>query len=109
MRELKIPGIYRHFKGNYYVVMAESTRISKEILGCEILEGFHTELGKLVKIYKEDNSYYHMEDLDSNNLVLYKTLYDSSGLFIRPKDMFLSEVDKEKYPDIDQKYRFEEK
>ncbi|NFQ51285.1 DUF1653 domain-containing protein, partial [Clostridium botulinum] len=27
--------------------------------------------------------------------------------FIRPYDMFMSKVDKEKYPDIKQKYRFE--
>lgn len=28
-------------------------------------------------------------------------------IWIRPMDMFLSKVDKEKYPDITQEYRFE--
>ena len=71
MNELKIKGIYRHFKGK--LVMIEDIAKDSETL---------------------------------KEMVIYRELEDSS-LWVRPKDMFLSLVDKEKYPDIKQKYRFE--
>lgn len=73
MREIKIHGIYRHFKGMYYLV----EDIAKDSETLELM-------------------------------VVYRMLYGDKGLFVRPLDMFLSEVDHEKYPDVKQKYRFEE-
>lgn len=73
MRELKIHGVYRHFKGNLYFV----EDVAKD-----------SETGK--------------------EMVVYRALYGARGLWVRPLAMFLSEVDREKYPDVSQKYRFEE-
>ena len=70
--EVKKNGIYKHFKGDYYIVEDVAT---------------HSETRE--------------------KYVVYRSLYGAAELYIRPMDMFLSKVDKEKYPNVEQEYRFQ--
>ena len=67
-------------------------------------------IGRVYKHFKGD--YYLVENtaIDSESgkeMVIYRKLYENGELYVREKDMFLSEVDKNKYPNATQHFRFE--
>lgn len=70
----------------------------------EILEGrlYRHFKGHTVKVLY--NSATHSETLE--RYVIYQKS-DTGKIWVRPFDMFASEVDHGKYPDVKQKYRFE--
>ena len=68
---------------------------------------------KIKGLYKHfKGKLYYVEDIaihseDNTKYVVYRALYGENNLYIRPLEMFLSKIDKEKYPEIEQVYRFE--
>ena len=44
---------------------------------------------------------------DLHDIVVYKALYGDQGTWVRDASVFFSLTDKEKYPNVSQKYRFE--
>ncbi|MBQ8086702.1 MAG: DUF1653 domain-containing protein [Lachnospiraceae bacterium] len=81
MERFKIGDTVRHFKREYI------NDNSAEYLYRILAFAQHTENGE--------------------KLVIYQALYPPYKTCARPYDMFVSEVDRQKYPDIKQKYRFE--
>lgn len=79
MRIIKEGNIYKHFKGHKYKV---------------IKIGYDSEK------YDENNP-------EESKVVIYENI-NTNEVWVRPYDMFNSKVDKEKYPDVNQEYRFEE-
>ena len=70
----------------------------REVKAGQVYKHFKGTIHKIICIAK------HSETRE--NMVIY-THEDTNEIWARPINMFLSEVDHKKYPEIKQKYRFE--
>lgn len=120
MRELKYPAIYKHFEDKFYATIGVSTYIEVDIFREMLKKDDDLVFFNLPNVYvsyteakrgffaaKYRDRWYHF-DVCKEDVVLYKSLEDGNGIYGRPIEIFLSEVDREKYPEVLQKYRFEE-
>lgn len=80
-REIRVGDIVRHFKREW--VLGETSEYLYKVLAF----AEHTETGE--------------------KLVIYQALYAPFKICARPFEMFMSQVDRQKYPNVKQKYRFE--
>lgn len=78
-RKIKVGNIYKHFKGHIYKVVAIA--------------------------YDSEN--YDEDNPELSKMVVYQNEEDGR-CWVRPYQMFNSLVDRDKYPNIEQKYRFDD-
>ena len=79
----------------------------------DIVRHFKREMLSAEELERDGNMYLYeivgkAEHTESGEmLVIYRPLYGEGKFYARPEEMFRSEVDREKYPAVKQKFRFE--
>lgn len=110
MERMLVPGLYKHFKDKIYMVIGKTNPVGGYIdIVDDVLTIFiakDSETGENISVYVDKNGQILAKD-DGKQYVLYQAMYTYKEMYVREYNMFMSEVDKEKYPKAAQKYRFE--
>ena len=100
-------------KEEYVEVSVEPEAPEEDILPRDIREGDIVQHFKREWVSQETTEYLYkilafaQHTENGERLVIYQALYAPFKVCARPMAMFMSEVDREKYPDVKQQYRFE--
>lgn len=103
---------WEHFKDKKYQIIGIAQTLAVDIDPMEsvICSPRHSET---MEEYKVINSQQNgliipvsTPEEASITFVIYQALYGDFGIYIRPLDMFMSPIDKEKYPDVEGEWRF---
>ena len=79
----------------------------------DVVQHFKRELCKESELLENPNKYLYIfrrvatHTETGDKLVIYDSMYPPFESYARPYDMFMSEVDCDKYPDVKQQYRLE--
>ena len=112
-RELYVGSLYKHFKGGEYRVLGVT---SPHKTGSEVIKRVGQAIDEenrdvVYDVFQNAKGEYFIFSEDGKIIktkyVYYIATYGDRHCYLRKYDIFLSKVDKKKYPEVEQEYRFE--